>query len=58
MITIVDYGMGNLGSIRNMLKKIGVDCCVTADLEIIKAADKLILSKVRNINLILFIKFL
>ncbi len=23
MITIVDYNMGNLGSIRNMLKKIG-----------------------------------
>ena len=25
MITIVDYGMGNLGSIRNMLKKVGVE---------------------------------
>ena len=25
MITIVDFNMGNLGSIRNMFKKIGVD---------------------------------
>lgn len=25
MISVVDYGMGNIGSIKNMLKKIGVD---------------------------------
>ena len=31
MITIVDYGMGNLGSIRNMLKKIGAESEITAD---------------------------
>jgi imidazole glycerol-phosphate synthase subunit HisH len=43
MITIVDYGMGNLGSIRNMLKKIGVDSEVTADARSIAAASKLIL---------------
>ncbi len=43
MITIVDYGMGNLGSIRNMLKKIGVDSQVTADARLIAAASKLIL---------------
>ena len=24
MITIIDYGMGNLGSVLNMFKKIGV----------------------------------
>lgn len=43
MITIVDYGMGNLGSIRNMLKKIGVDSEVSADARTIGAARKLIL---------------
>ena len=43
MITIVDYGMGNLGSIRNMLKKIGVDSEVTSDAVRIAAATKLIL---------------
>lgn len=43
MITIVDYNMGNLGSIRNMLKKIGVDCEVTADPSRIAAATQLIL---------------
>lgn len=43
MITIVDYGMGNLGSIRNMLKKISVDSEVTADARKIGAARKLIL---------------
>ncbi len=43
MITIVDYGMGNLGSIRNMLKKIGVDSEITSDAGRIAAATKLIL---------------
>ena len=28
MITIIDYGMGNVGSIRNMLLKVGVDSIV------------------------------
>lgn len=31
MILIVDYGIGNLGSIHNMLKKIGVDSIVSSD---------------------------
>jgi glutamine amidotransferase len=43
MITIVDYGMGNLGSIRNMLKKIGVESEITADPSRIAAATKLVL---------------
>ncbi|MBT5716782.1 MAG: imidazole glycerol phosphate synthase subunit HisH [Opitutae bacterium] len=43
MITIVDYGMGNLGSIQNMLKRIGVPCCVTGELEAISKAEKIIL---------------
>jgi len=43
MIAIVDYGMGNVGSIANMLKKIGVDSVITSDVEQVEAADKLIL---------------
>ncbi len=43
MITIVDYGMGNLGSIQNMLKHIGVATTVTADLQAIGEASKIIL---------------
>lgn len=43
MITIVDYGMGNLGSIKNMLKKIDVESEITSDLAKIKQATKLIL---------------
>jgi glutamine amidotransferase len=43
MITIVDYGLGNLGSIRNMLKKIGVEAEITSAPERIAAARKLIL---------------
>lgn len=43
MITIVDYGMGNLGSIRNMLKKIGVEAQISADPEVVARAGKLIL---------------
>ena len=31
MITVVDYGMGNLGSIVNMFKKIGVPTRITGD---------------------------
>ena len=43
MITIVDYGMGNLGSIQNMLKRIGVKCNITNQPFEIKIAKKLIL---------------
>jgi glutamine amidotransferase len=43
MIVIVDYGMGNLGSIANMFKKIGVQSRVSSDLDEIGRAPKLIL---------------
>lgn len=43
MITIVNYGMGNLGSIANMLRRIGFDAIITADPEVISNATKLIL---------------
>ena len=44
MIVILDYGMGNVGSIQNMLRKIGVrEVEISRDAEVIRAADKLIL---------------
>ena len=43
MITIIDYGMGNLGSVQNMFKRIGVRSVISADLSEIERADKLLL---------------
>ncbi len=43
IVTIVDYKVGNLGSIENMLKKIGASSLITSEIEKIKAADKIIL---------------
>jgi imidazole glycerol-phosphate synthase subunit HisH len=43
MITIVDFNTGNLGSIQNMFKKIGIESQISADVEVIAAADKLVL---------------
>lgn len=43
MIVVVDYGMGNLGSIVNMLKKVGSQAVVSSDPAVIERADKLIL---------------
>jgi len=42
-ITIVDYNMGNIASIQNMLKKIGYKSTISADVHCIEDADKLIL---------------
>lgn len=43
MIIVVDYGMGNLGSIVNMLRKIGAPVEVSSAPDIIRKAEKLIL---------------
>ena len=43
MITIVNYGMGNLGSMLNMFKRIGVKACIEADPIAIRQAEKLVL---------------
>lgn len=46
MIAIIDYGIGNLKSIYNMFKKVGVESIITSDIETIKNADKYLLSGV------------
>lgn len=44
MIVILDYGMGNVGSIQNMIRKIGYrDVKISRDPADIRQADKLIL---------------
>lgn len=43
MIAIVDYGMGNLGSIRNMLRRVGARTVVTGDPDEIAVASKVLL---------------
>jgi glutamine amidotransferase len=43
MITIIDFGMGNLGSIKNMLVRMNYKTEITSDLETIRNAEKLIL---------------
>ena len=43
MITIINYGLGNLGSVQNMLKRIGSPCKITSDIEEIEAAEKILL---------------
>lgn len=50
MITIIDYGVGNLSSIKNMLKRIGVAAEITNDVAAIAAAEKLILPGVGHFN--------
>lgn len=43
MITIVNYGLGNLASIQNMCRKLGIDSVITDRGDIIEKADRLIL---------------
>ncbi len=43
MIVIIDYGVGNLGSIANMLKKVRVEVKISSNPDVIMQADKLIL---------------
>ncbi|MGZ8517734.1 MAG: glutamine amidotransferase-related protein, partial [Chitinophagaceae bacterium] len=43
MITIIDYGLGNLGSVYNMMKKIGLAAEISSDPEVIYKAKKILL---------------
>ena len=43
MIAIVDYGVGNLFSLHSSLAKLGLEAVVTADPEVLRKADRLIL---------------
>jgi glutamine amidotransferase len=43
MIAIIDYGLGNPESVKNMLRKAGADALITADHQQLAEAEKLIL---------------
>lgn len=50
MITIIDYEMGNLGSIQNMFKYIGVESKIESDPDKIKNATKILLPGVGSFD--------
>lgn len=50
MITIIDYGMGNLGSIQNMFKRIGFNSIVSGDHGVINKAGKVLLPGVGSFD--------
>ncbi len=43
MIALVDYGVGNLFSLRSSLEALGLQAVVTADAGVLRAADRIIL---------------
>lgn len=43
MIAIIDYGVGNLFSLKCSFESIGADICVTSDPKVIAKADRIIL---------------
>jgi glutamine amidotransferase len=47
-IGIVDYDMGNIGSVVNMLSRLGVESCIVSTAKEIDKVDKLILPGVGN----------
>ncbi|HDZ81394.1 MAG TPA: imidazole glycerol phosphate synthase subunit HisH [Roseobacter sp.] len=50
MITVIDYGIGNIGSILNMFRKIGAPCQTTKDPDTISHAEKLVLPGVGSFD--------
>ena len=48
MIAIIDYKMGNLRSVENALKRLGAEFTVTADADVIRTADRVLLPGVGN----------
>lgn len=50
MIAIINYNVGNLFSIQNMFKKIGVDSCITNDETDIRNASKILLPGVGHFD--------
>jgi glutamine amidotransferase len=48
MIAIIDYQAGNIRSVENALARLGCSYCLTADPEVIRSADRVILPGVGN----------
>lgn len=49
-LVIVDYGMGNLGSVKNMLKYIGVSSEIVDDPGVLEKAEKILLPGVGSFD--------
>ena len=49
-LTVVDVGSGNLGSIHNMIRRIGAEAEVTVDAEKVAGADRLVLPGVGSFD--------
>src|SRR3989338_6441228 len=43
MIAIIDYGMGNLKSVSKALEAVGAQACVSADCEVLRQAERIVL---------------
>jgi glutamine amidotransferase len=50
MITIIDYGVGNIGSIENMLKHLNINFYTTGNIDTIENATKIILPGVGSFD--------
>lgn len=50
MNVIIDYGMGNLGSVKNMIKKVGSNAIISSNPEDIMQSQKLILPGVGSFD--------
>ena len=50
MIAIIDYGVGNLFSLKSSLKQLGLEAVVTADADTIRKADRLILPGMTDLH--------
>lgn len=43
MITVIDYGIGNIGSVANLLIKLGIEYQISGDPDVVQKAEVLIL---------------
>jgi glutamine amidotransferase len=50
MITIVDYGMGNIGSLLNMFRRLGADARTESDPDVIIKSSKIVLPGVGSFD--------
>ena len=50
VVALVDYGAGNLHSVENALRRVGADVTVTADPDVLRAADRIVLPGVGSFN--------
>ncbi len=50
MIAIMDYRTGNLTSVKKAFDRVGADCIVTSDTEVVAAADKIVLPGVGHFS--------